>query len=151
MYRKLMTAQQYDGDPEVHARHRHQQECRHLAESSSRFATYLALNPELEVHSAYSPTRCDPDFKRKDFGRFRLSAHRLYVECGRWSRVPRQQRARDCDGASVQDEAHVALHCQHTQCIRDQFNVTTQVITDLFTRDDAVDFCSQVLNIFDAQ
>ena len=45
LYRKLLAAQQYDGDPEAHARHRHQQECRRLADSSSRFATYLALTP----------------------------------------------------------------------------------------------------------
>jgi hypothetical protein len=57
----------------------------------------------------------------------------------------------DCDGVSLQDEVHVALHCQHTQSIRDQFDVSDGSITDLFARNDVVDFCSQVLNLFDAQ
>jgi hypothetical protein len=77
MYRKLLAAQRYVGDPEAHARQCQQEECRRLAASSSRFATYQALNPELEVHGAYSSTCGDPDFKHREFSRFRLSAHRV--------------------------------------------------------------------------
>ena len=97
--------------------------CRQNAATSSRYQTYLNLNPELETHPVY--LRYMPDVEerlRYSFTRLRLSSHELRVETGRWSRTPRCQRLCSCDLNVTQDEAHVFFVCPLTSHIRVQYS-----------------------------
>ena len=81
---------------------------------ATRAKAYLAANPELVVHPMYSsgPTII-PEWARVEFTRLRLGSHRLRVETGRWSCIPRDQRYYTC-AEVLQDEEHVLLHCLKT-------------------------------------
>ena len=87
----------------------------------SKFVTYLEINPSLETHRLYHDKHALPDNLRINFTRFRTSSHRLRVELGRWSRIPRDQRVCPCESGDVQDEAHL-FTCQPTRAIRQGAN-----------------------------
>jgi hypothetical protein len=92
--------------------------------SRTKSSTYYALNPTLEVHSIYKG--CDEvvdDYLRISFTRLRTSSHRLKVETGRWSRIPRERRLCQC-GKGVQTEEHVLLDCELTNHIRVKYETT---------------------------
>ena len=84
----------------------------------SKFVTYRTINPSCDVHSVYSSK--DAMFiheaYRMSFSRLRLSFHRLRIETGRWSRIPRDRRL--CPCGLIQDEEHVLTHCAMTQHLR---------------------------------
>ena len=77
---------------------------------TSKFKTYLMLNPTLSVHEVYESDT--PEFHRKQFTRLRLISHSLKIETGRWQRVPKEQRL--CTCRRVQSEEHVLLQCPQT-------------------------------------
>ena len=60
------------------------------------------------------------DFLRIAFTRLRTSSHRLKIETGRWSRVPREMRVCQC-GEGVQTEEHVLVGCNLTKGIRERY------------------------------
>ena len=110
--------------------------CEKSTETSSKVATYLTMNPTLEVHPIYYLPHTILDEKRVEFSRFRLSAHRLKVETGRWTRTPRERRTCSCDSSSLQDERHALLECPLTANIRQKFKITDREdIHDIFRRD----------------
>ena len=76
------------------------------------------MNPELEVHTAYT-TKFNPvaEYQRVAFTKMRLSAHDLAIEKGRWSRTPREERKCTCN--RVQTESHVLCECPLTMHIRE--------------------------------
>ncbi len=84
-------------------------------EQGSKTCTYRAHNPNVEVNGVYRYTVCVvTEYQRMVYTRFRLSAHNLRIETGRWSRVPRGARVCDCAHGGIQDELHViniALNC----------------------------------------
>ena len=62
-------------------------------QAGTRYKTYQIINPDMSVHPLYA--RDAPfieDHLRITFTRFRLSAHRLRVEMGRWSRTPAEHK-----------------------------------------------------------
>ena len=66
-------------------------------DQSSKVGTYLARNPTLDVY-----TGCViPEFNRTVYTHFRLSAHNLKGETGRWARLPREERLCDCKNGRV--------------------------------------------------
>ena len=88
----------------------------------TKFSTYVVINPGLDVHPVYRPPVGGvyiPERYRIQFTRMRLSSHRLKIEVGRWSRLPRERRL--CPCGDVQDEAHVLSHCYLTQNIRNSY------------------------------
>ena len=119
----------------------------HIKVTSSKVATYLTMNPTLEVHPIYYLPHTILDEKRVEFSRFRLSGHRLKVVTGRWMRIPRERRTCSCDSSSLQDERHAPLgqrcevrirllECPLTVNIRQKFNITDREdIRDIFRRD----------------
>ena len=110
--------------------------CEKSTETSSKVATYLTMNPTLEVHPIYYLPHTILDEKRVEFSRFRLSAHRLKVETGRWTRTPRERRTCSCDSSSRQDERHALIECPLTVNIRQKFKITDREdIHDIFRRD----------------
>ena len=84
--------------------------------------TYRKINPELKVHNLYTSKYYIEESKRLSFTRFRLSSHRLKVETGRWSRIPRENRL--CECGTVQDENHVLFNCNKTKEIRDKYEIS---------------------------
>ena len=85
----------------------------------SKFIVYRNINPSYSVHSVYSSrsSLLIPEVYRMSFSRLRLSSHRLRIETGRWSRIPRDRRL--CPCGQIQDEEHVLAHCRITQHLRD--------------------------------
>ena len=116
--RRLQAALNYEGDAEQHSRERLRAECVERAPSSTRFSTYLTLNPQLDVHPVYTNSHAVPDSRRVALSRLRLSSHRLRVETGRWMRIPREERLCSCSPV-IQDEAHVVLDCSLTERLRE--------------------------------
>ena len=84
---------------------------------SSRRQTYIDFNAGFTLHPIYVTDV--PERARIAFTRLRLSSHRLKIETGRWSRIPREKRI--CPCRAVQTESHVLLHCPITEPLRRNF------------------------------
>ena len=93
----------------------------------TRAATYRSINPDFQVHPVYSSTDYIEEKKRITFTRFRLSSHRLKVETGRWSRIPRENRLCGCGAGAIQDEIHVLLNCVKTDGIREKYLINKEL------------------------
>ena len=90
----------------------------------TKFATYSTINPTFEVHPIYGNDGVAvDDYLRIAFTRFRTSSHRLKIETGRWSRIPRERRMCQC-GEGVQTEEHVLVGCVLTKGIREKYGET---------------------------
>jgi hypothetical protein len=122
--------------------------------NSTRRITYCEINPDLTVSPIYSPTCEVPEHARVATTRLRLSSHRLRVETGRWSRIPREERK--CDCGQVQSEEHVLLFCPRSAALRSNFPVVSQVgsITQFFSGINQTNvkeicvFCDSTLKLF---
>ena len=84
---------------------------------STRRSTYRSINPNLTRPKMYGDPNC-PEYARLAATRLRLGSHRLQVETGRWSRIPRDQRTCSCPEGAVQDEHHVLIDCPLTLPLR---------------------------------
>ena len=62
------------------------------------------------------------DYLRISFTRFRTSSHRLKIETGRWSQIPRDQRTCVCN-EGVQTEEHVLTACPSVNDIKLKYNL----------------------------
>ena len=96
---------------------------------SSKRCFYRMLNPELEVHEVYKTKELINEYHRVSFTRFRLSAHSLAIETGRWKSqgrraLPPKERVCIC-GGDVQTERHVVEDCHLTQGVRLKYQFTT--------------------------
>ena len=90
----------------------------------TKSATYASINPTFEIHPVYQHgVEAVDDYLRITFTRFRTSSHRLKVETGRWSRIPRERRLCQC-GEGVQTEKHVLVECELTRGIREKYGQT---------------------------
>ena len=133
-----MDAKNYIGDPEIHNLEKLRSHCLARSSNSTKINTYLEMNPYLSTPSIYtSPANTVPDYLRVSYTRFRLSAHRLRVETGRWTRTPRHLRVCTCDHVSLQDERHTLFHC----------NITAQIRTDY----DMLDYDNNWMKFFNAE
>ena len=92
--------------------------------------TYKMINNSLNVHKVYRSDTYINECERVAFTRLRLSSHNLYIEKGRWSRVPRENRLCECRQA-VQDEEHILLDCPQTEHIRDNFQVDRETYENI--------------------
>ena len=89
----------------------------------TKSATYTSINPSFEIHPIYQQggeAVAVDDYLRIAFTRLRTSSHRLKIETGRWSRIPRERRLCQC-GEDVQTEEHVLAHCELTRGIREKY------------------------------
>ena len=89
----------------------------------SKYVMYKIVNPSLSVHNVYKRGGNEyvPEYLRVSFTRLRLSSHRLMIETGRWSRIPRENRL--CACGVIQDEAHVIQVCPNVGHIRQRYDV----------------------------
>lgn len=151
-YKMLNAALNYIGDPVIHSVETLKRQCIDRRGSSTKIDTYCILNPTLEVHEVYTiHEEYIPDFKRMAFTRFRLSAHRLKIETGRWLRLAREDRLCVCN-LEIQDEAHVMFNCPYTLNIRQKHNIPDNIInwTMIFSRtpQELCEITSELMNIF---
>ncbi len=148
-HRLLQSRVNYQGDPVLQSIASLKEQCNQRRETSTRFNTYLDINPQLDVHSVYKATVIYiPDYIRVAFTRLRLSSHRLRIETGRWSRVIREDRLCVC-AQEVQDEAHVIFRCPNTRGIRQTYNIcNTTTWTELFQMNDVCQIIYQILKTF---
>jgi len=87
----------------------------------TKFRTYISINPNGTIHPMYIRNAVSvPDRDRLWATRLRLSSHRLAIETGRWSRIPRDNRL--CSCGAIQTEEHVICFCLLSQSIRSQFD-----------------------------
>ena len=87
---------------------------------STRRQTYQEINPDLESPDLYKKSSdFVPEHYRIAFTRLRLGSHRLKVETGRWSRIPRERRL--CPCGQIQDESHALLNCSQLSHLRQEF------------------------------
>ena len=77
------------------------------------------MNAELEPPGIYNSRDFVPEQHRQAFTRMRLGSHRLKVETGRWSRIPKERRL--CMCGIVQDEIQVLLNCPLLDNVRGNF------------------------------
>jgi len=66
-----------------------------------------------------------PDRDRVYDTRLRLSSHKLAIETGRWSSIPREDRL--CPCGVIQMEEHVICHRLLSDHIRSQFDWTAEI------------------------
>ena len=101
---------------------------------STKCQTYNVINPNMTIHGVYtgiSHYEHVPEYHRTCFSQFRMSAHRLRVEMGRWQRIPHDQRVCSCDHGGVQDERHVIEQCTYINAIREYYPHTVFRIQDI--------------------
>lgn len=121
--------------------------------NGSKAVAYKLSNPLLSVHDVYSRNKFDiNEHKRVAFTRFRLSAHNLNIERGRWVRpiTPIDRRLCEC-GNFIQNEEHVLKYCNLTGIIRSMY---PQIIFELpeFMNHDTktiVNIIYEILRTFD--
>ena len=77
------------------------------SQNCTRHQTYLEMNPSLSVSCIYSSLV--PEYLRIAYTRMRLSSHRLRIETGRWSRLPRENLL--CPCGEIQTEHQVMCEC----------------------------------------
>ena len=88
--------------------------------NQSKFLFYHSINPDCKIHEVYTRKRYFiPEHYRMAFTRMRLSSHRLRIETGRWTRLPRERRL--CPCGLIQDEQHVLVECRLVHYIRDTY------------------------------
>ena len=116
--------------------------------TTTRAVTYMDLNPSLTVHTIYSKTPNVYEHKRIATTRIRLASHRLKIETGRWSRIPRERRL--CTCGDIQDEQHVLLKCPLTEHVRTYYNVQCSTMKDLMDLDPKIisEFIFDAMKIF---
>ena len=89
----------------------------------TKSTTYMEITHQLSVHPVCSKSMSNacslPDCYGINFSKIRLSSRRLWVELGRWSRLPRAERP--CPCGSIQDEPHVLCVCPLTQPLRNSY------------------------------
>ena len=101
------------------------------ANTSSKRATYCTLNPTLQYHIMYSTVGII-EHKRVAVTRFRVSAHNLKIETGRWNRTPRNERKCSCPLNEVQDEYHVVFKCKLSDHLRRKYDIKCLTLEKLF-------------------
>ena len=143
-YRNLRKAVEYSCNAE---------ERRHVAmreSAKTKTVTYRLINPLFSVHDMYtSSDHYVADYRRTEMTRFRVGSHRLKVETGRWSRLPRERRTCSCLAGGVQDEEHVVFVCEYTKDLREKYEVeNTQSLTDVLSNMIYIDFIFEIMKRF---
>ena len=112
--------------------------------------TYRGINPSLSVHRIYtSSNNYIADYRRVELTRFRVGSHRLKVETGRCSRIPRNQRTCACSVGGIQDERHVVFDCDFTRAYRESCELgPTQDLHEVLSSDDYLDYIREIMKIF---
>ena len=109
---------------------------------TTRFTTYLSINPNLSIHPMYRSQSNPPlEHHRIAATRLRLSSHYLRIETGRWARIPREQRFCPCR-EDLQTESHVVTTCPLTNFLRIEFDeLKFDTIAEFFNSTNIAKMC----------
>ena len=106
---------------------------------STKRITYREINPTLSVHSVYRANTHVYEPHRVAFTRFKVSAHSLAVEVGRWNRrgrgrLPLEERL--CTCGQIQTEVHVTHYSTFTQHFRNShgFSSIQELLSDRYAK-----------------
>jgi len=123
--------------------------------TSSRASIYMTLNPSLSVHAMYTMVKDPvPEYMRIATSRMRLGSHRLKIETGRWSRIPRENRLCICNEEKIQSEEHVLIDCKCSSNLRDRFhNLDFTSVETLMSCDtkQLCHYCFDITKFFEQQ
>ena len=121
--------------------------------TSSKRITYKQINPSLSVHSVHKTKTHINEHHRVAFTRFRVSAHSLAVEVGRWNRrgrgrLPLEERL--CVCGHIQTEEHVVEQCNLTQHLRNThgFSNIPDLFSDIYNDTERCFILYNILNIY---
>ena len=143
-FRSLKSAMDFTCDA---SERRHQS----MRESTkTKTITYRNINPSFTVHSMYRATdKYIADYRRIEMTRFRVGSHKLKVETGRWSRVPREERTCSCGVGGIQDEEHVVFHCEYTNDLREKYAVEeSRMLVNVLQDVNCIDFVYEIMKRF---
>lgn len=120
-----------------------------ISSESNRVKLYNTINPDFSVHPIYMSKIKVNERERISWTRFRVSAHSLAIEEGRWNRrgrgrLPVEERL--CSCGHIQTEQHVVEDCARTQHIRQQYNISTMKNL-LIERTDVATVCTIIHKI----
>ena len=94
---------------------------------------------------------CCPPEQRKHFAKLRISAHRLAIETGRYTRPKTPLDERICTLCSlnkIENEFHMIMECPFYKCERDKFIIELEKIINVtFTPDN--DMFYDIMNAYD--
>ena len=111
--------------------------------NGTKFITYREdINPQLETHDIYKPSKPLSNIKeyhRIAFSRIRLSSHKLAIETGRWSRIPRERRL--CICGEIETEEHVLCFYPQTTRYRTELQQLEYRLPQLFQTEHLNDLC----------
>ncbi len=139
MGKYLFELDKLEGDPDTLFRRQYRN--RLQSASSTRASTYRDINSDLSVHPMYQPNHYICELHRIATTRPRLSSHRLRIETGRWSRIPRKERMCSC-GENVQTKFHVMLQCPQTAVLRlEHNNLNFDSLTSYMSNQDLGGMC----------
>jgi hypothetical protein len=107
------------------------------------------MNPSLQKSALYGLNI--PEYKRVVVSRFRLIAHNLRIETGRWSRIPPEDRMCQCQ-TGVQSEKHVIEECPLVSHIWEKYRHVNFTINNLLKCDtvEKVEAIYDVVNFYDS-
>ncbi len=135
----LIELDKLEGDPDTLFR----RELRNRLQSASSTwaSTYRDINSDLSVHPMYQQNHYICELHRIATTRLRLSSHRLRIETGWWSRIPREERMCSC-GENVQTESHVLFQCPQTAVLRlEHINLNFDSLTSYMSNQDLAGMC----------
>ena len=121
--------------------------------TSSKRVTYKQMNPDLSVQPVYVAKTPVNEHHRVAFTRFRVSAHSLAVEAGRWNRRGRGRLPLEetlCVCGSIQTERHLTQHCTFTQHLRNIYNFSSmpELFSDNFNDAERCDIIYKILDVY---
>ena len=120
-----------------------------ITSDSSKCRYYISINPDLKVHDIYNTKVRLNELERKSWTKFRLSAHSLEIETGRWNRrgrgrLPIEERL--CQCGQIQTERHVVETCTMSQHVRELHNLSS-LENLMVDRNDYANICHVVHTI----
>ena len=115
--------------------------------TSNRMIFYKLINPDLSVHDVYLKNIKVNEIERISWTKFRLSAHSLAIERGRWNRRGRGRLPIDerlCSCGQIQTEVHIVEDCPISLQVRQTHDITTSLANLMLSRIDYDKVCTIV-------
>ena len=104
---------------------------RRKAESGrSKYATYLSINPNLEIPSIYNYINHKKHISM--VAKLRTSSHNLRIEMGRRVGQLREQRVCHC-GEAVEDEFHFLCECGFYDEVRRRHGIVRESVEEILS------------------
>ena len=93
---------------------------KHQIEHSSKLYFYSTFKKEYQLEKYLTVIRNTN--QRRSLTRFRISNHKLMIECGRYHNIPREERiCKLCKSNEIENEEHFLISCDAYDNIRQDF------------------------------